>query len=191
MSKSNNEEFIDINQLTNEVVNAAKEDLRREDQAIHETLRISIDTLRNELQCEIEGVSTLTEEQFNAVDREFELIERGRVEQKIDTKQAVDAALIAQKEAVKEQTTASEKSIQKSEAATTKQIDSQAIAFTQALTAQTNLMNDLKERVVIIEASGIGRSSERRDQRSDRNEARAEVTKNVGYVYMFAAIMGV
>src|SRR5580765_3501320 len=43
---------------------------------------------------------------FDTIDREFALVESRRVEQKVDTKVAVDAALSAAEKAVKEQTVA-------------------------------------------------------------------------------------
>lgn len=79
----------------------------------------------------------------------FALEERNRVEQKNDTKQAVDAALIAQKEAVKEQTIASEKAIDKSEANTSKQIEEQGKTFGADI-------DNLKERVGKIESVKVG-----------------------------------
>jgi chemotaxis protein histidine kinase CheA len=62
---------------------------------------------------------------FNQINRQLTSVEAMRVEQKADTKAAVDAALTAQKEAVKEQTSAFREAVAKSEAATTKQIDDQ------------------------------------------------------------------
>lgn len=79
----------------------------------------------------------------------FAIEERNRVEQKDATKQAVDAALIAQKEAVKEQTIASEKAIDKSETNTGKQIEEQGKTFSADI-------DNLKERVGKIESVRTG-----------------------------------
>lgn len=93
-----------------------------------------------------------TGEKFASVAKQFELIERQRAEQKVDTKQAVDAALTAQKEAVKEQTTASERAIAKSETATAKQIDQMTITNATAISGVISTLNDIKERVTKVEA---------------------------------------
>jgi len=182
---------VDPTKLTTDAVNQAKDDIRREADQFREVVFMKVDDLRTEIMSDIRRVNDVNDQKFDSVRTQFDLAERGRIEQKIDTKQAVDAALIAQKEAVKEQTTASEKSIEKSEAATTKQIDSQATSFTQGLLAVTNLLNDLKERVVIIEAGGVGRNAERQEQRNNRDERRADFSKNVSVAYFLAALLGV
>jgi hypothetical protein len=91
-------------------------------------------------------------ERFNKVAQQFELVERQRVEQKKDTKDAVDAALTAQKEAVKEQTTASERAIAKSEAFTTKQIDAIGAIIQSRDKGVDDKIDDLKSRVTAAES---------------------------------------
>ena len=81
------------------------------------------------------------------VDKEFELVERQRVEQKKDTKDAVDAALTAQKEAVREQTVASSLATTKSETATLKQIEQLSLSFTTAVEALRRSIDEVKERI--------------------------------------------
>ena len=102
---------------------------------------------------EIESLQDLFDEKLKNVENQFELVERGRVEQKIDTKAAVDAALIAQKEAVREQTTASERAIAKSEAATTKQIDELNKTFATLIEGIRRELGDLKERIAQVDSS--------------------------------------
>lgn len=121
-----------------------------------ETLHREIAGLEGKVKILLEGIEQITDEKFHSVERQFELVERQRAEQKVDTKQAVDAALTAQKEAVKEQTTASERAIAKSETATTKQLDQLAVTFATAINGVTTLLNDLKERVAKVEASKQG-----------------------------------
>jgi len=104
----------------------------------------------------IEAVATIRDEKFDSVDEKLALIERQRVEQKKDTKDAVDAALAAAKEAVKEQTTASERAIAKSEAATTKSIDQLGEKQDTANEGIRREMSDLKDRIVGIEQQKIG-----------------------------------
>jgi hypothetical protein len=97
--------------------------------------------LRELLLGRIEALNTLTEERFAAAERQ-------RVEQKVDTKSAVDAALIAQKEAVREQTTASERAIAKSETATNKQLEQQQLTVSTAVDSLRRSLDEVKERAV-------------------------------------------
>lgn len=94
----------------------------------------------------IKGLEKTFGEKFSSIEGQFKLVEQQRVEQKKDTKDAVDAALTAQKEAVKEQTTSSDLAIAKSETATSKEIE-----------ALRKFVDDLKERVGAIENSGRGK----------------------------------
>ena len=125
-----------------------------------DTLHREIENVSDRLETLIISEARLSKERAEAVKLEFMLVERQRIEQKLDTKQAVDAALIAQKEAVREQTLASEKSIAKSEAATAKQIDAQSVSFSQAFASLTLSLNDQKDRIVAIEAGANGRTFE-------------------------------
>lgn len=115
--------------------------------------------LRELLETNVTGVSALAEEKFEAVNRQFDTIERARVEQKKDTKDAVDAALTAQKEAVKEQTQAFGLATAKSEAAMTEQLKALTATFSAGITALTNAHNDTKDRVSRIESAKAGGSS--------------------------------
>ena len=111
----------------------------------------TIETLYREISG-LESVMTLlfasqrevADEKSKSVRREFELVERQRIEQKNDTAVGVAAALTAQKEAVREQTTASSLAINKSESATAEQARQSAANFTTALQGLTELLNDSK-----------------------------------------------
>jgi len=132
--------------------------LKREFEAALEAILVRIDAMdkANDLKLrtlhempkrineEVSHLEVLIDEKLRSVETQFDLVERGRVEQKVDTKAAVDAALIAQKEAVKEQTTASERAIAKSEAATTKQIDELNKTFSTLIEGVRREMGDLK-----------------------------------------------
>ena len=109
----------------------------------------------------IDGLRNVIEERFKAVDTQFQLVERQRVEQKVDTATAVQAALAAAKEAVTEQTAASEKSITKSETATAEQLRQLTQTFTTAIGGVTDSLSDLKARVGNIEARKEGSTETR------------------------------
>jgi hypothetical protein len=86
-------------------------------------------------------------EQIAPIKTELHLVELHRVEQKSDTKAAVDAALTAQKEAVKEQTTASERAQLKSETATGEQLRQLTVTFNTTIAALNSRIDELKERL--------------------------------------------
>jgi predicted component of type VI protein secretion system len=98
-----------------------------------------LQALRELVLAKIEAEVTLTAERFATS-------ERLRLEQKADTKAAVDAALTAQKEAVKEQTIASERAIAKSEAATNKQLEQQQVTFQTVSDSLRRSIDEVKER---------------------------------------------
>ena len=120
-----------------------------------------ITSLREVIDLRIESVLDTMEEKFHKADQEFELVERQRVEQKKDTKDAVDAALTAQKEAVREQTAASERAIAKSEAATSKQLDQLSLTFTTEVAALRRELGEVKNRATAIEQQKIGAKEDR------------------------------
>ena len=119
--------------------------------ALQELMELKTHALREELHASVSQADAITEEKFHTVEQNFDLVEKGRVEQKLDTKAAVDAALTAQKEAVREQTTASERAIAKSEASTNKQLEQQALTTTTAIETLRNAMDDIKNRLSDVE----------------------------------------
>jgi len=113
----------------------------------------AMEAIQDTIAANAAGEKSLMEEKFKKVEQQFELVENQRVEQKVDTKSAVDAALIAQKEAVREQTTASERAIAKSETATNKQLEQLAATFATAAESLRRSIDDVKERVGDVDKS--------------------------------------
>jgi chromosome segregation ATPase len=111
-----------------------------------EVLHREIASLRELLETRMYGVDNVLREKFHTVDQQFALVERQRVEQKKDTKDAVDAALTAQKEAVKEQTNASERAIAKSETSFTKQLEQLASTFKAEIEGLRREIADMKQQ---------------------------------------------
>jgi hypothetical protein len=114
------------------------------------------------LQREIAGVQELFErrmadqeklnrERFHRLDEKFDLAERQRLELKADTKDAVDAALAAQKNGVREQTEATERASSKAEAAINKQLDQISVMCSTAANDLRRSINEVKERVVAVD----------------------------------------
>lgn len=152
-------------------------------------------------EAKLRGEIVLTAQRFDAFGGQLELIERQRVEQKSDTKAAVDAALIAQKEAVQEQTIASGLSIAKSEAATAKQLDQQSVTFTTAISGvaktssdQKDAFNisiaDLKERLGTLDLKVGGLESNKQNAHEVQVDRRAGNSQLIAIAAVIAAVLG-
>lgn len=89
-------------------------------------------------------------------EREQELAERQRVEQKSDAAASLAAALAAAKEAVREEKIASGLSISKSENATNEQLKGLNVTFTTVIEGVNRSVTDLKERVSNVEGTRKG-----------------------------------
>jgi len=121
----------------------------------------AVGSVRELLESRIEAMEDVQNEKHLQAEQQFELVERQRVEQKKDTKDAVDAALTAQKEAVREQTAASERAIAKSEAATSKQLDQLSITFSSSTADVRRELAEMKERLTAIEQQKVGAKEDR------------------------------
>jgi hypothetical protein len=113
---------------------------------------------------------------------EFSSVERHRVEQKADTRAAVQAAFLAAKEAVKEQTLASEKAISKSEKATADQLGQLNATFTAAVRGVEGSVDDLKGRIGKIES---------RKEDSIESRRRGEITFGQVISVVMAALVAI
>jgi dGTP triphosphohydrolase len=128
------------------------EQLERATANLDDKLKEAVSNLEDKLSKAMEFRSELTRLEFVATEQRFELVEAHRLEQKADTSKAVDAALQAAEKAVKEQTAASEKAIAKSESATSEAIKQLTATFTASIEGAMRGINDLKERILIIES---------------------------------------
>jgi hypothetical protein len=107
---------------------------------IEKRIDLRHESARTEYATMITAARDYCNNQFGHVNDELQQVERLRVEQKKDVKDAVDAALAAQKEA-----------IAKSETATTKQIDQLAITANTARDELRRGIDDAKERISDVE----------------------------------------
>ena len=142
-----------------------------------EALQREVEALKDLINLRVSGLKDVVDERFTSVDRQLIDQEARRVEQKSDTKAAVDAALAAAKEAVKEQTTASERAIGKSETSTTT-----------AISAVSSNVDDLKERVGKIENLRLGGDVIRADQRGGLASAVGVIGACIGILSLLAAM---
>lgn len=188
--------------LTTEQLMREMSSVEREFALRQETRQREIKALKELVETLISALADVTAEEFRSVKTQFELIERQRVEQKSDTKAAVDAALIAQKEAVQEQTTASGLSIAKSEAATAKQLDQLSTTFTTAISGVTTTSNDqkdsnnivfgdLKDRIAKIEVAVSNLASRQVGAQETRSDSRAGTSLMVAVAGTFMLALSI
>lgn len=121
-----------------------------------EQLLREMEGLRRLTDAKLLAADDLNMERFRAVERLLEQSENQRIEQKSDTKLAVDAALAAQKEAVREQTLASGIAISKSETGNANQLQQLRETFTTAVAGMELRLVDVKDRIVQVEATRRG-----------------------------------
>lgn len=114
--------------------------LDREVENLDDKLATAVGSLSGELQTAIEHRAQLTDVRFETVDLQFRLIENARIEQKTDTKRAVDDALIAQKEANA-----------KSELVMTAATGELRATVAAASESDRRAANDMKDRVSVVE----------------------------------------
>ncbi|MBC7602078.1 MAG: hypothetical protein H7255_05380, partial [Ramlibacter sp.] len=124
----------------------------------------------------------LIEARFDGVNREFALIESRRIEQKNDTKTAVDAALSAAQRPVRGQAAASEKAIIKSETGVAASSLQQAQTFSAQLKGVETTLSDTKDRVGKLE-------TQKQTSEDTRSGIRLDVGMVVGLLGLLIAIV--
>jgi hypothetical protein len=145
------------------------------------------DDLRQRLQTDIkiavEGLRQLHEERFNAIQQQFnERDTRGDQEKKA-SKEALDAALLAQKESVAQQNDANTTAATKTETNFTKQIDLVGTQITALDKSLTDRISELKERIDRGEGNNAGSADTRNDQRLN-------ISQVIAAIATIAAVLG-
>jgi biotin operon repressor len=148
-----------------------------------------VSALQELIEQSIKGTREVIDQQFYKVEQQFELVERQRVEQKKDTKDAVDAALTAQKEAVREQTSASERSIAKSEAATNKQLEQLAATFKTSSDSLLARIDELKEWIVDVDRKAERPIQQKLGAREDRSGLYAALAAMASLVFLGVSVI--
>jgi hypothetical protein len=132
-----------------------------------EQLHREVGILRELIEGQLKSMDDLMDEKFNGVEQKFTLVERQRIEQKADAKEALAAALQAAEKAVDEQTKAARKDI-----------DALGSRVDTALHAQSDAIGSITGRVTVIEAVKIGTS-----------ETRQGVSSQVGLMIAFVGLL--
>jgi hypothetical protein len=127
------------------------------------------------------GTTKTFSEKLSRIEAQFEMLSERTAEQKKDTKDALDAALAAQKEAVAAQTASSEKSITKSETATIERIKAVETLLSTSTKASDDKIDDLKVRIVAMEAT-------KRGSAETGTDSRAILTSVLGVVIVLIAM---
>ena len=103
--------------------------------------------LQSDIQVAVDNLQHLHEERFNAIQQQFtERDTRGEQDKK-SSKEALDAALLAQKESVSQQNDANTTAATKTETNFTKQIDLVGTQITALDKSLTDRISELKERI--------------------------------------------
>jgi hypothetical protein len=138
--------------------------------------------LQTDIQIAVEGLRALHEERFNAIQLQFaERDTRGDQEKKA-SKEALDAALLAQKESVAQQNSSNTTAATKTETNFTKQIDLVGTQITALDKSLTDRISELKERIDRGEGQGQGQSTQRTDQRASISTVIAAVATLVAVI---------
>lgn len=156
-------------------------------QSIPDPTLMTIDALRREiamleslLDARIDANEELTQQRFHRIDKAMETEEDARREQKADTKDAVNAALSSQKEVT-----------EKMETSISDQIGSLRANFETSHRALQSGINDLKDRVTILESVKQGVHQQKEERREATAGQIAAIGAGVTFVMLILAIIGV
>jgi hypothetical protein len=112
--------------------------------------------LREDIQIAVVNLQHLHEERFSAIQQQFEERDVRSEQDKKSSKDALDAALLAQKESVSQQNDANTTAATKTEASFTKQIDLVGTQISALDKSWTDRFTELKERIDRGEGQGQG-----------------------------------
>ena len=189
-----NEPVIDPTKNVLDLVRAEtkrQDDLRQaEANHLRDLLQLRAEFAKEIRQAEDLRQQTVNQERFASFETQLDLVERQRVEQKKDTKDAVDAALAAAKEAVKEQTTASQLSIGKSEASTKEQLNQLSNTFATAQQGQSQAIISLTTRVERMENARTNAAEQKTEIRSSASNVYGLVGMVGGLIAVIIAFVG-
>jgi hypothetical protein len=139
--------------------------------------------LQTDIQVAVDNLQHLHEERFNAIQQQFvERDTRGDQEKKA-SKEALDAALLAQKESVSQQNDANTTAATKTETNFTKQIDLVGTQITALDKSLTDRISELKERIDRGEGNNAGSADTRNDQRLN-------ISQVIAAIATIAAVLG-
>lgn len=146
-------------QMTWREISSLKELLSSELDAVKKAIDVAHEDLTRfptEVQKHVGALRELVDIKVAHLEKQFEVIEKQRIEQKSDVRTAIDDALKAAKELVSQQNQANTNASIKSETSFAKQIDQIMTLLTAEKHASNERINDLKERMSKAEGRGGG-----------------------------------
>jgi cobalamin biosynthesis Mg chelatase CobN len=147
--------------------------------------------IRNLISSEITHLEVLFDQKLAEIKTQLKMLDARTAEQKKDTKDALDAALAAQKEAVASQTASSEKSITKSETATTERIKGVEAQQATSSKAMDDKISDLKDRVVAIESIKLGNTEQTANMRAGGMDTRGNMASIMSVIMAIIAVASI
>jgi chromosome segregation ATPase len=154
--------------------------LYREVAALKELIEQRIDAISNTINAAITARDSLDKEVQLRTDLQFRLVEQQRIEQKGDTKNAVDAALTAQKEA-----------IGKTETSTNKALEELGTRLDTAIENLRRANDEVKERIVEVDRRVVDVVSQKVGATTDRTGLYAAIGIITTLIFLGIAIAAV
>jgi hypothetical protein len=156
-----------------------------------DTVTKMIDAQREIIMTELKVIETQFKERFSAIETQFRERDTRAERESRDNKVAVDAAFAAQATAVAKQDESNLKAIDKSERATAKTIETNAELFQSSLSGQNQVLSDLKDRVVQMEARIVQALASKQEARTAQNQGISVVVAVFVGVSLLVSIAGV
>jgi chromosome segregation ATPase len=154
--------------------------LYREVAALKELIEQRIEAVQHTIDEAIEARNVLDKEVQLRTDLQFRLVEQQRIEQKGDTKNAVDAALTAQKEA-----------IGKTETSTNKALEELGTRLDTAIENLRRANDEVKERIVEVDRRVVDVVSQKVGATTDRTGLYAAIGIITTLIFLGIAIAAV
>ena len=155
-----------------------------------DVLSETVNRTPTDIQKEVAHLRDLFDQRFDAVAGQFKERDVRSERESRDNKVAVDAAFAAQKEAAAKQDEANSKAIDKSERATNETIVKNADSATAATKALSDKVDDLKERLSIVESARIGAHDQRLETRQGASATYAFVGIVITVILFAVTVIG-
>jgi len=147
--------------------------------------------IRDLIKSEIAHQNDLFVEKFIRIEMQFAMLDARTAEQKKDMKDALDAALAAQKGEAAAQTASLEKNIGKSETATIERIKTVETLLSTFTRVSDDKIDDLKSRIVAIEAVKLGTKEGVETVRQGGLDTRATLASVISVAFLLIAISSI
>ena len=147
--------------------------------------------LRDLILAEIAHQNDLFSEKLTRFEMRFNMLDDRTAEQKKDMKDALDAALAAQKGEAAAQTASLEKNIGKSETATIERIKTVETLLSTFTHVSDDKIDDLKSRIVAIEAVKLGHTEQVAAQHAGSIDTRGNMASIISVITTFIAVVSI